>query len=257
MSKRQTYLQRSVLATHPVAKRLLQVMSAKQTNLALSADVVNATQLLELADQLGPEICILKTHIDIIEDFTPALTQQLRRLADHHQFIIFEDRKFADIGHTVQLQYQHGIYHIADWADIVNAHVLPGPAIIEGLAQIGLPKARGLLLLAQMSSQGHLMDAAYIQKTREMAERHRDFVMGFISQSRVSDDPGMIHMTPGVQLAAKQDSLGQRYRTPAHAIVHEGCDVIIVGRGIIQAKHPLEMAREYRAAGWLAYQQSL
>lgn len=248
-----SYKERATHCTSPLAKRLLQLMDDKQSNLALSADITTANELLQLADLIGPEICVLKTHIDIIDDFTPALTKELRKLADKHQFLIFEDRKFADIGNTVKHQYEGGVYRIAEWADIVNAHSLPGPGIIEGLAEAGLKNNRGLLMLAEMSSAGNLLDKNYVQHTLRMAQAHPDFVIGFITQHALSDEPHWINMTPGVKLEGGTDKLGQRYITPDIAIRENGTDIIIVGRGIIAANDPLNEAQKYRKAGWEAY----
>ncbi len=247
------YLERIPFCKNLLAKKLLKLMDDKKTNLALSADVTQSEKLLALADTIGPEICVLKTHVDILEDFNEKFLIELRKIADKHQFLIFEDRKFADIGNTVKHQYQNGIYQIAEWADIINAYILPGPGIIKGLAEVGLKKNRGLLLIAELSSEGNFTDAIYAEKTLEMAEQFPEFVFGFISQHKLNDDPQWIYMTPGVNLATENDSLGQQYVTPDKAIKENGADIIIVGRGIIAAKNPLDEARKYREAGWRAY----
>lgn len=248
-----SYLDRAASCQSPSGSKLLRLMDDKQTNLALSADVTSSAQLLKLADQLGPEICLLKTHIDIINDFSPALTQQLTELAHQHQFMIFEDRKFADIGNTVKQQYEGGVYKIVEWADFTNAHTLPGPGIIEGLRAAGHKHERGLILLAEMSSAGHLMNHDYMQATLKMAEHYPDFVMGFITQHALTQDNRWINLTPGIKLEPGTDPLGQQYNTPETAILDNGTDVIIVGRGIIAASDPVSEARLYRRRGFAAY----
>lgn len=222
---------------------------------------------------MGSCVCLIKTHIDILEDFTPTVIERLKDLSVKHDFVIFEDRKFADIGNTVALQYSSGVHKIASWSHITNAHPVPGPSIITGLASVGLPLGRGLLLLAEMSTKGSLATGSYTDNAVEMARKHREFVIGFIAQrrmdhigagpssSQLDDEDDFIILTPGVSLDTSGDAMGQQYRTPEKVVLDEGCDVIIVGRGIygkgtgdaLDVGHVKSQAEKYRSMGWNAY----
>jgi uridine monophosphate synthetase len=136
---------------------------------------------------------------------------------------------------------------------------------IAMLAHLGeAPFLRSLLLLAEMSSEGHLMTPEYQQKTLEIARKNRDFVMGFIAQRSLNTEPedNFITMTPGCQLPPVGqegqklgDALGQQYNTPRKLVFEQGCDVIIVGRGIVRASDRASEAARYRAEGWRAYEE--
>lgn len=251
MDKKLSFLKRANLTLNPMAQRLFKIMEDKKTNLSVAVDVTEQNRLLEMADELGPEICVLKTHVDILEDFTQDFGQRLKRIAKKHNFLIFEDRKFADIGQTVAMQFRGGIYRIADWADIVNAHIVPGPGIIEGL------EGSNLLLLAEMSSQGTLAKGLYSRKAVALAEEYPKTVMGFVSLRKLSRQAGMIHFTPGVKLKPGKDRLGQKYRTIDEILIKNQSDIIIVGRDITHAANLKQQAALYRDMGWKAYGQTV
>jgi orotidine 5'-phosphate decarboxylase subfamily 1 len=103
-----------------------------------------------------------------------------------------------------------------------------------------------------MSSAGNLATGAYTQKAVEMAGQYDDFVIGFICQRKLTDNPQFLHMTPGVQIKHGKDALGQQFNTPQH-VIENGSDIIIVGRGIYAAKDPKAEAALYKNEGWQAY----
>lgn len=266
-----TFAERAEESTSAVARRLFGLMSDKQSNLCAALDDTDASRLLGLADRLGPHIAVLKVHVDTIDNFDGKVTVELTNLAREHGFLIFEDRKFADIGQTVKNQYTKGIFHVIEWADIVNAHGLPGPGIIAGLkdrvVEHGLLDRRGLLLLAQMSSAGNLLDERYTDHVVKMAKAEPEFVIGFIGAGvarlphlAAQCPPGFIIFSPGVKLDAKPetkgDAFGQRYSSP-NDLMAAGADVIIVGRDIWQHEDPVARAQEYQQRGWEAYQSRI
>jgi orotidine 5'-phosphate decarboxylase subfamily 1 len=246
-----------------VIKKLKKIMINKQTNLSISVDFTKTRDILDLVDKVGDSICMLKTHVDIIEDFSDDFIKKLKEKSYEKKFLIFEDRKFADIGNTVSLQFSKGIYKISNWADIINAHSIIGEGIIDGLKKVN--KNSALILLAQMTPEGNLFTKDYMKKTIEMAKKYPDFVCGFIGSSDKPDiqkemkslikDKFFI-FTPGISLESKGDHLGQTYNTPKKA-VENGSDIIIVGRGIYNSKDPRKEAEKYRLEAWNSYKNKL
>lgn len=137
-SLKATYANRADTATHPLTSYLFRLMDLKASNLCLSADVSTARELIYLADSIGPSIVVLKTHHDMVSgwDFNPqtGTGAKLNALARKHGFLIFEDRKFGDIGNTVEQQYIAGSARIIEWAHIVNVNMVPGKASVTSLA---------------------------------------------------------------------------------------------------------------------------
>ncbi|KAL8993221.1 MAG: hypothetical protein Q9169_006504 [Polycauliona sp. 2 TL-2023] len=370
---------------------LLSLISIKQSNLCVSADVHTTSALLRLAEEIGDSICVLKTHADIIDDFSDKTSKGLQEIAKRKSFLIFEDRKLGDIGNTVQSQYTRGPLRIATWAHLTNAHIFPGPAIIpalqsaaastlislnqsvsteittgtprtslDGLSTAGTdpepdldpfpsssssaahqfrpsssntqntlspttaefdmshrrssvvtatttisqtfepcppnpaalsrslssssrdgsldraaalkelgppPHARGLLLLAQMSSENNLLNTEYTKACISAAREHRDFVLGFIAQENLNADKKdeFLVFTPGVGFPPdvqnrtgennKGDGMGQRWRGPREVVRDEGADVVIVGRGVVNAKDRVSEAERYRREAWRGYEE--
>ena len=103
----------------PLATYLLRLVHLKRTNVCVAADVSTTTELLQLAEDVGDHICILKTHADTIDDFTDRTIRGLNEVARRKKFLIFEDRKFGDIGGT---HPYHVSAHEVDCTEISNSH---------------------------------------------------------------------------------------------------------------------------------------
>ena len=247
--KRLSYEQKLEVTKHATAKKLLQIAVDKKSNLIASADVVTTSELLNLADKIGPHIVALKTHIDIIKDFDHDKTIiPLVDLAKKHNFLLMEDRKFADIGSTQELQFSKGVYQISTWADMVTSHLIAGKKSLECFKNVGV------IAILGMSSQGTLTDAHYQEEGLKIVEEQPN-IMGCVAQRKINKET--LLFTPGVSLEQSGDDKGQQYNTPDHVFHNLHTDFIIVGRGIYLAEDAEKASKNYREIGWKAYEKSL
>nr|XP_012152645.1 PREDICTED: uridine 5'-monophosphate synthase [Megachile rotundata] len=248
---------RATKAKNEIASKLFNLMEAKQSTICLAVDLTKVDAILEIADLTGPHIVVLKTHVDIIDDFNHDFIKRLKELAKKHDFLLMEDRKFADIGNTVSLQYEKGIYKISEWADIVTVHAVAGQSIINGLKH-GLKcinEPRGIFILAEMSSKDALTNSEYAQSAISIA-RSSDMVTGIVCQSNIFSNLGLIQLTPGIKMSNSSDNLGQQYNTP-ESVINSGADLTVVGRGITEAQDKLSATLEYKKELWAAYEKRI
>ncbi|KAI4122913.1 MAG: hypothetical protein LQ338_005546 [Usnochroma carphineum] len=139
----------------------------------------------------------------------------------------------------------------------------------SALAELGPPPhARGLLLLAQMSSQDNMLTTEYTDACVAAARANRDFVTGFVAQEDLNRETGdeFLVFTPGVGMPpaveggegegkSRGDGMGQRWRGPREVVRDEGADVVIVGRGVLGARDRGVEAERYRKEAWRGYKE--
>ncbi|MCF6367177.1 MAG: orotidine-5'-phosphate decarboxylase [Bacteroidales bacterium] len=242
-----------------LTKILKNKIKDKKTNIILSLDVDNQKDFFDYLEKTAEHIVMVKTHVDILKDFDKSFITKLKEYSITHNFLIFEDRKFADIGNTVKKQYRNGIYRIKDWASFITVHAIPGEGIMQGLFENIDNKSS--FLLAKMSSKGNLMNDTYTRNVFNIGEKYAENVSGYICHANTKEElrklknkipKGQLMLMPGVKLEKGKDATGQQYTTVEDAM-EGGADCIIIGRGIIESDNPTKTAKEYRDRAWKAY----
>lgn len=218
------------------------IIKEKNTRLCFSADFTKTADLIEWIHLTGKYICILKTHIDMLEDFSGELIPQLNKLKKQYNFLILEDRKFSDIGKTFYNQLYRGLYKIASWADIITIHGLSSAGMLSYLTMVDKKEPK-IVIVSQMSSKNNIIDNIYSDNCYKIAKEYPNLVVGFIAQTKFVKDDSFFFMTPGVRLisATERDQL---YRTPSEAY-ESGSDIIIVGSGIYKSLDPIKAIKKY------------
>ncbi|CDW56174.1 uridine 5' monophosphate synthase [Trichuris trichiura] len=233
------YFNRNVSLTHPTARRLWEIIESKKSNLCIACDFQTKDEILQ---KIGSLVCVAKLHADIVEDFDLKFAADLKRLAIDKNFLILEDRKFADTGDVVKKQLLHSIYKPTIWADMVTIHPIAG----HGILQVCANRSLACLIVAEMSTDGSLTSNNY--KAGEPAEDP-----AFLFSSLLSLTTFSLLLFPGVHFKAGSDHIGQRWRSIEAAIKEDGNDVAIVGRAITNDPNMLEATQKLRRLAWEAF----
>ncbi len=234
---------------------------AKRSMVVLAADRYTMEGLNDLLEEVGPFVSALKTHVDLVDDWESEAWQNFCDRAKDYDMLIFEDRKHGDIGKIARDQ-MGGVYNSRAWADLMTAHLISGPSVLDGMAEgwQNVGRMGGVLLLAQMSSAGNLLEIpGYTEAVVDVGKNH-PACFGFIGNGSRPEEVAALRelvgdvkilWTPGVNLVTGDAELGQRYGDPTEAIA-AGSDGIIVGSGIHKAADARGAAKQYADVSWAA-----
>lgn len=215
-------------------EKIKEIVKTKDSKICLSVDVSTLEELYNIINELGDYICVLKIHHDIISDFNVNLQNTidtLINLKNKHNFLIWEDRKFADIGMVMKRQVET---HIIKWADLISVHPISG---FESVKQI--PEDIGIILIGELSSTGNLIRESYTLSVIEMCENLKNCV-GIVCQRNLKTSK--LIFTPGISLSSKGDNMGQKYSTIDEK---QFSDIFVIGRGILNSDNRKKTVIEY------------
>lgn len=208
------------------------IIKTKNSKVCLALDVDNTRDLFYFIELLGDHFCILKLHHDIINNFNMETITKLNLYKQNYNFLIWEDRKFADIGHIMEQQ----IAKISHWADMVSVHPIAG---IESVKQISKFLKTGIILIGELSSKNNLINEEYKKNVVDISNKVPN-VIGIVCQSKMTSR--FLNIVPGISLTQSGDDKGQQYSTLND---RKFADIFVVGRSIINSKDPLQTIKNY------------
>ena len=217
--------------TKRIVRDLHSIIATKNTKVCISIDFEDPNKIIDLLEKVGPYICMVKLHYDIIYE-TDRLRSKMSELYNKYNFMLFADRKIVDIPSIARKQID--AISDSECVDFITGFLHHGDSMV------GYNESMVFLVASMSSTPFGLTDPLYIQRVIQ-ATKH-PCVAGLITQEKLCDD--VLHLVPGVKLVSGTDGMGQKYRTPED--VKDFADVIIVGRGITEAEDPVEAVKQYR-----------
>lgn len=252
-----TFEERSQITENTTAKRLFKIMHQKKTNLIVSIDLTDLKEVCEIIDKVKNYVCAIKLHSDTWE-YSKNNEMYFQKIADlsiAHYFLIFEDRKFADIGNTVKQQFC-SVASNYKLLDMVTVLPIFGEGTLSALNECS-DESVSYFIVSQGSSANNLFTPVYTDNCINISKKYNRNVTGLICQKRLTDDDRFVYATPGVSLTEKSDNSDQRYRTIRDAIIRDNCDVVIVGRSIVASSDVKNTALLYAVEAYKCYTEKL
>lgn len=228
---------------------LYTIANKKKSNIVLSCDLQYKNDIIKLIEKVGDKIIGVKLHSDIIIDFDDEFINDLIRLKNKYELTLIEDRKFSDIASTIIMQLEGNTY-ISLWADIITMHSISGGNVLDSI-QKKFPDL-GVILIAEMSSEGNLINCDYTNATVNIARQNNPVISGLVCQKntfKYINKYEFLTFSPGISLHDSHDKYNQKYTNVNHIKEPIG-NIWIVGRAIYNTDDVVDKTESFRKIGW-------
>jgi orotidine-5'-phosphate decarboxylase len=216
------------------------------TPIVVALDYPAASEALDLARRLSPDLCRLKVGKELFSSSGPALVEQLQHLG----YEVFLDLKFHDIPNTVA----GAIRAVADlgvW--MINVHASGGQRMMAAAREALESSSHRPLLIAvtvlTSMTEKDLLEIGCEESVQERVMRLANLAResgldGVVCSAMEAGALRKIHgddfclVTPGIRLAGDSAADQRRVVTPVEALAM-GSDYLVMGRSITGASDPL------------------
>lgn len=223
--KRKAILGRPI-TLQPKATELYERIQRKKTNIVLAYDIgqsASFSHLLKMLDIVYPHIIGLKIHNEILGLSWDENIQLYIRCSELDIFL-WEDRKFNDIGNTIQKQIK--FYEpIRDYVSVVPT---------SGKKSLYCETTLGKFVLCEMSSSDNLFNPLTTNNIVSMLDDPKINIAGLICQSPELFNLGIPSLMPGINLKKGTDDLGQKWRNPE--TLQTQPTMYVIGRAITESE---------------------
>ena len=202
---------------NPITNKQTKVLPVKNSNLIVALDVDTWDEAKKHIINLGEYVTGFKFHFDLIDgiDF-----KELRDLHVKYNFVVLNDRKYADVPHINQKMSDK-----IDFPYIFN--------IVHAISGIDSFPSGPIIIVLEMSNNNTLITPEYRNKVIQQTENIPNLV-GYVSQHKWWNSDKLC-FTPGIKNEKDITSAKER-----------GADIIIVGRSIINDANPKKRANDLR-----------
>jgi len=228
-----------------------------KAKLILALDIETFEEARQLIDDLADSVEIFKIGSQMFTAYGPFITRYLQSKGKK----VFLDLKFHDIPNTVASAVKSAVsLSVSPNNDpgfaplyMLTVHTCGGKEMLEAAAGAAKDKAKalgvqrplivGVTVLTSTAKEANL-ETLVLERARLAKTAGLDGVVASVEEAaliRRELGPDFLIVTPGIRPADASLNDQKRVATPAVAI-KQGSNYLVVGRPIIQAKHPREAA---------------